>query len=471
MKRLLAIILAIVFMMTALASCSKVLETEDGSESYSGMESSSESNTYSDNIGLNNGDAWGESDNIGGGSDNNETNGGETGNVGGDAKPTFNVKESTPGLKFVLNEDKLSYTLVGKGDATSKDIVIDGYRGLPVTKIGYSAFGDDKTITSVKLGDYVEYIDDYGFSFCEALTSVTFGKNLKFLGDYSFRYCSALTSIELGKNVETIKYGSFYKCGKLATIKAYDKIRIIEDFVFEGTAYFKNESNWKNKVLYIGTNLIKAKSNLSDTYTVAANTTCIAGYAFSGCASFTGIVIPDSVHSIGTKAFINATSLKNITIGKGISYLGEKAFENTKYYNTSTNWKNNVLYAGSCLLAAKSALSGSCSVAEGTKAISDAAFNDCVNVTSITIPDSVVYIGEYAFRGCEKLSNVTIGSGVKEIGIYAFKDCSELKGINLKRTSGWKLDGIEVPGEQLSSKEQTAIYLALVYSNKVWERA
>ena len=82
-----------------------------------------------------------------------------------------------------------------------------------------------------------------------------------------------------------------------------------------------------------------------------------------------------------------------------------------------------------------------------------------------------MYIGEYAFRGCEKLSNVTIGSGVKEIGIYAFKDCSELKGINLKRTSGWKIDGIEVPGEQLSSKEQTAIYLALVYSNKVWERA
>lgn len=469
MKRLLAIILAAVFMMTALVSCSKIVDDEEGSESNSdlGSESYSDSDIYSDNEILNNNGTATDlpsDDNKGDDVGNNDS--ADTQN-----KPTFNVKESTPGLKFVLNDDKLSYTLVGKGSATAKDIVIDGYKGLPVTKIGYSAFGDDKTITSVKMGDYVEYIDDYGFSFCEALTSVTFGKNVKFLGDYSFRYCSALTSIELGKNIETIKYGSFYNCGKLATIKAYDKIRLIEEYAFDKTAYFKNSSNWKNNVLYIGTNLIKAKTALSGTYTVAANTTCIGGLAFYDCNSFTGIVIPDTVHSIGLKAFQHATSLKTITIGKGVTYIGEKAFDNTKYFNTSTNWTNNVLYVGTYLVAAKTALSGACTVTNGTKVISDMAFSTCTNLTSVIIPDSVVYLGEYAFRGCEKLTNVMVGSGLKEIGIYAFKDCSDLKSINIEKTSGWKAGELEIPAEQISSKEQAATYIGMVYSNKVWTRA
>ena len=477
MKRLLSAMLAFIFVVMAFASCAK-LEEEGFSDSELGSDSD-----FSDVVMDNNSSNTDESGNN---SENNETvnnnnnnnnsnndnnNGNNNGDNSGAQTPTFNVKESTSGLKFVLNEDKLGYTLVGRGTSTAKDIVIDGHNGLPVTKIGYSAFGDDKTITSVKLGDYVEEIDDYGFSMCSALTSVTFGKGVKFLGDYSFRYCSSLTSVELGKNIETIKYGSFYNCGKLATIKAYDKIRLIEEYAFDKTEFFKNSNNWKNNVLYIGTNLIKAKSALSGTYTVADNTTCIGGLAFYGCSSVSGIVIPDSVHSIGLQAFENATSLNTITIGKGVTYIGEKAFKNTKYFNTSSKWTNNVLYSGTYLLAANPGLSGSYSVINGTKAIADMAFNDCVNVTSITIPDSVVYLGEYAFRGCEKLSNVTIGTGVKEIGIYAFKDCSTLKGINLKKTAGWTAGKIEIPTEQIANKEQAAMYLGLVYSDKVWNRA
>lgn len=464
MKRLLAIILALLCTVTAFASCSKVLDEENASDSNL----SSDSDTIGEYPGSLESDKATD-DQINKETNKNENEGNET-DDSTQEKPTFNVKESTSGLKFVLNDDKLSYTLVGKGDAASKDIVIDGHRGLPVTKIGYSAFGDDKTITSVKIGDYVEIIEDQAFSMCSALASVTFGKAVKFLGDYSFRYCNALKSIELGKNIEVIKYGAFYNCKNLVDIKAYGKIRIIEDDAFMKTGYTTVASNWKNKVLYIGTNLIQAEATISGTYKIEPNTTCIGGLAFYGCASLSGVVIPDSVHSIGLKAFANTTALNNITIGNGVTYIGERAFINAGYYKTAANWSNNVLYVGNYLVAAKVATSGAVTVKSGTKVIADFAFNGCENISSIVIPDTIVYVGDYAFRGCKKLANVTIGSGAKEIGIYAFKDCPALKSITFKKTAGWSADKIAISADKISNKENAVTYLGILYSDKVWIR-
>lgn len=462
MKRLLAIILALTFIIMAFASCTKVVEDETDSNSLADSENGS------GDIAPENGTSDSENGNTA-----TDANGKETASNSDteQTKPVFNGKESTSGLKFELNEDKQSYTVVGKGTSTATSIVIDGHNGLPVTRVGYSAFAEDNTITSVKLGDYVEVIEDQGFSMCKGITSLTFGKNVKFLGDYSFRYCNALTSVELGKNIEVIKYGAFYNCKNLATIKMYDKVRVIEEYAFDKTAYFNDSNNWKNNVLYIGTNLVKAKSDISGTYTVTAGTTCIGGLAFNGCKSLSGISIPDSVHSIGLKAFQNATALKNITIGNGVTYIGENAFKKTGLYNTSSSWKNNVLYVGSYLVAAKADLNGSYTVTAGTRVISDYAFEACERVSTIVIPDSVVYIGECAFIDCTKLSSVTIGSGVKEIGVYAFKDCTALKGIVLRKNDGWKADGIAISADKVASKEDALITLGILYSDKVWKRA
>ena len=461
MKKILAIMLAVVFVVMTFASCTKDFENEgqNGSDTANGSDVIIESEDKND--------ATGDE------TKNDSTDGKveDTDNNTETEKPTFNVKESTAGLKYVLNEDKLSYTVVGKGSATAKNIVIDGHNGLPVTRVGYSAFGNDATITSLKLGNYVERIDDYGFSFCSGLTSVTFGENVKYLGDYSFRYCSALTSVELGKNVEVIKYGSFYNCKNLATIRVFGKVRVIEEFAFDKTAYFNDSTRWKNKVLYIGNNLIKAKSDISGAYTVSANTTCIGGVAFKDCTALTSITIPDTVHSIGLQAFEGATKLKTINIGSGVTYIGEKAFYNSGFYNTSANWNNNVLYVGSYLVSAKTGLSGAYTVSTGTKAIADMAFSSCASLTGITIPNSVVYVGEYAFRGCAKLASVKLGSGVKEVGVLAFKDCAALNSITFGSISGWKADKVSISSDVLSNNSSAAMYLAILHSDKVWKRA
>lgn len=55
--------------------------------------------------------------------------------------------------------------------------------------------------------------------------------------------------------------------------------------------------------------------------------------------------------------------------------------------------------------------------------IGNSAFNNCVNLTSVTIPDSVTNIGFRAFYKCDGLTSVTIPDSVTSIGEEAFCYC------------------------------------------------
>ena len=63
--------------------------------------------------------------------------------------------------------------------------------------------------------------------------------------------------------------------------------------------------------------------------------------------------------------------------------------------------------------------------------ISQGKLNDCAQITSIVIPDSVTSIGYEAFLGCRSLTNITIPNSVTYIGSSAFAYCASLTRIIL----------------------------------------
>ena len=56
------------------------------------------------------------------------------------------------------------------------------------------------------------------------------------------------------------------------------------------------------------------------------------------------------------------------------------------------------------------------------------------NVTSVTIPDSVISLGAGAFDGCRNLTNVVLGGGLSSIGDSAFFYCYRLNNVTIPAT-------------------------------------
>ena len=188
--------------------------------------------------------------------------------------------------------------------------------------------------------------------------------------ELAFEGCSFLTSITIPNSVTNIGKGAFVGCKTLTSI-----------IVIEGNTVYDSRDNC-NAIIEKSTNtLICGCTNT----TIPNSVTSIGERAFDCCYSLTSITIPDGVMSIGRRAFADCQWLTTINIPNSVTSIGERAFI----------W--------------------------------------CFALDSITIPDSVKSIGWKAFSGCS-LTSITIPNSVTNIRKEAFLDCESLFSITYQGT-------------------------------------
>ena len=212
-----------------------------------------------------------------------------------------------------------------------------------VASIGFCAFNNAVHLSKLSLSESVVSIAESAFSECTALTEVSFPNSIAYIDAYAFGGCASLASISLPNSVIDIGVGAF-----------------------EDTAYYNNENNWEDGVLYIGKHLIKAKEELCGSYKVKRGTVTIAIAAFRCCKELTSINIPQSITHIGASAFSGCYALTSVQIPDGITCIG------------------------------------------------NGMFSTCFALTSIIIPRSVTYIGWFAFEHCDALSTVYYGGNAEQ---------------------------------------------------------
>lgn len=70
------------------------------------------------------------------------------------------------------------------------------------------------------------------------------------------------------------------------------------------------------------------------------------------------------------------------------------------------------------------------------------AFEDCKNLKSVDIPDSVTFVGNYAFWNCSALERAAVGRGVSALNLGTFMGCAALAQVELPDTLASIGDGV-----------------------------
>ena len=374
---------------------------------------------------------------------------------------------------FVITNEGAETTLVVYF-GTATEVVVPAN----VTSIGYGAFQD-----------------------CDSLTSVTFGENsqLTTIGVGAFFGCSGLTSITIPSSVTSIGSTSFYDmtfygCYRLVEVYNMSNLSIVAGSSDNGSvAYyalnvyteeggsklstdedgyiFYTDGDEKILVGYVGDEteltipdditainqyaFYNCTRLTSVTFGENSQLTSIGNNAFRDCDSLTSITIPDSVTNIGHRAFYDCTNLTSVTIGSGVTSIGDDAFYGCTSLMSITVDETNQNYQS---------IAGNLYSKDGKTLIQYAVGKPD---TSFTIPDSVTTIDEYAFYGCDSLTSITIPANVTTIGWGAFYGCNSLTDVYYTGTEE-QWNAISIGSNDPLTNAARRYYSECVHDNNYW---
>ena len=305
-----------------------------------------------------------------------------------------------PNITPVMNEDLSTETTKEE----LNEAFIDEW-GVKYSKDGRKLLGVSEKLSgaySVKEGTRI--ICDRAFDWCCSLSNIVIPDSVASIGKEAFLYCVLLKSISIPKSVICLNGNPFVDWdGKLECLSP--------DFIYEDDVLF-NENKSK---------IISFRNKNIELYAIPDSVISIGDRAFSGCRSLSCIVIPNSVTSIEDRAFSGCRSLSSIVIPDSVTNIEEGAFSGCRSLssivvpNSVTSIEKGAFYYCSSL--------SSIVIPSSVTSIGDTTFANCHSLSSIVIPDSVTSIGKCAFFRCRSLSEIVIPSSVTSIGDRAFYKC------------------------------------------------
>lgn len=308
---------------------------------------------------------------------------------------------------------------------------------------GVVAIGDyvfyGKNITSVYIPEGVEYIDVEAFASCENLTTVSLPSTLQYIFYGAFAF-SGVKEIVLPESMLFVGEMAFGYCSSMETITFLSPDTLIYDLSV-------TIPNWATIIGYTGSSAQVYAEKFNREF-IDLNDKCGGNHTFgeyeslsdthhirycnadNGCAVFEIVEhVYDHNHDEECNhcGYIREVDYSTIDSGKcgnnltwHLSSEGVLTISGTGIA-TSDPWLD---YADKIIVVV---------IEPGfTGFWNGLAFENCVNLTSVSLPEGIKYLGVETFTGCTSLEEITIPSGCQlSYDSALFANCTSLKTVNL----------------------------------------
>lgn len=323
------------------------------------------------------------------------------------------------------------------------DRLVDVKFGASVTRIGGNAFEGCTGFTEFEVPDQVTSLGGYVFKDCDPdlKLKISYGLLMKSatnkqghivlkgsddaIAANAFQNCTELRSIELQESVKSVGSYAFAGCTGLSTITIGQNVEALGVAAFSGTALA--EFTVPSRLTEISSRLFYECAGLSSV-DFGENIKLIGESAFEGCTRLESVRLPDSVESIGARAFLGSW-IRDLTLGNGLESIGPYAFAG--------------LFFKEVILP------------DGLDELGEAAFCACAHLETISLGKSIEAIPAKAFYYCGSLKTLILPQTVASIADESLEGCENLESIYCNSVNPPVLSTI-IP-------EQTSIYVPLAF--------
>ena len=366
-------------------------------------------------------------------------------------KVTIGKNVKTIGGGAFENAGKLSQVILPEGVETIGVYAFRNCVGLTeihvpdsVKEIGDSAFYGCTCLSNLAFGGELQTIGDSVFSGCTNLSNITF-KSVQTIGEKAFNGCTGLSELRFPKTLTAIKNQAFEACQNLKKVTFEGSAPAIASNAFHtitATCWYTPDETWTKKILSedYGGNLIwtyEGEEIGNDFYKCGENITWElqedGALVLTGTGDMYDYSVKDSNYA---PWYENRTSIKSIKISDGITHIGEAAFYGCSK-TTSVVFPETLESIGS--RAFYQLGTRELTLPEKVTKLGTAVFEDS-QLRIVVLPDQLDILPDKTFCGSNHLRKVTFPSKLKTIGDYVFASCYELESVVLP-------EGLETLGE------------------------
>ena len=325
-----------------------------------------------------------------------------------------------------------------------------------VTTLGRGTFHGCVSLKTFTIPKNVKEYSDL-FNQCTGLTEIIFEQGTVSIPDRAVRDTPSVESIVIPDGVVSIGSDAFSSCSNLKSIVIPDTVTNISDYPFSD-CYALKEVTFPANAFF--SDKFYRFHRVSQRIVFAEGTTGIPGYMFSDTEAPFEVYLPKSISEIPETAFVNAYFVKLICNNEYAKNYAEEHSITYEYngkthdYGINTNtayvyeppeigtyYEKYKLYFDK----ATGTITGVSSEAkdlviperiDGVKVerIGDSAFEKASNLTSVSMPNTILAIGRMAFYDCIRLKSVVFSNGLYSMGNNAFYNCVSLKEVFLPST-------------------------------------